>query len=232
MELVEAVKKQDVEKVKVRRPLEAGSSTESGPWRGVSLGLGQWTLDAVVACPIRPCWVESSPCVIHHSGNSDAACRRSSLPVRTSSSVTRTLPCRLAESLNFSPPPSPAIAVSRDFLKFAAFYGCASGVRDGDYSESSREYSLPLTVTQNEHLVDPRGEPAVLFSGTGWVLRYPRGAHPRTRPRRAQQWQHRAALCGLVRQSPNRRIARRCQRRHERPERQRVRRLRSRRIGR
>ena len=27
---------------------------------------------------------------------------------------------------------------SRDFLKFATFDGCASGVRDGDYSESSR----------------------------------------------------------------------------------------------
>jgi hypothetical protein len=26
----------------------------------------------------------------------------------------------------------------RDFLKFATFAGCASGVRDGDYSESSR----------------------------------------------------------------------------------------------
>ncbi len=30
---------------------------------------------------------------------------------------------------------------------------------------SPREYSLPLTVTQKEHLVDPRGEPAVLFFG-------------------------------------------------------------------
>ena len=40
------------------------------------------------------------------------------------------------------------------------------------------EYSLSLTVTQT--IVDPRGEPAVLCSGTGWVLGYPRGAHPRT----------------------------------------------------
>ncbi len=38
-------------------------------------------------------------------------------------------------------------------------------MRDGDYSESSREYSLSLTVTQNEHSVDPRGEPAVLRFG-------------------------------------------------------------------
>ena len=61
MELIEAVKKQDVEKVEVRRPLEAGSSTESGPSRGVCLGLGQWAPEAVVARPIRPCCVESSP---------------------------------------------------------------------------------------------------------------------------------------------------------------------------
>ena len=45
-ELIEAVRKQDVEKVKVRRPLEAVSSTEHGPSRGVCLGLGQWTLEA------------------------------------------------------------------------------------------------------------------------------------------------------------------------------------------
>ena len=59
MELIEAVREQDVEKVEVRRPLEAVSSTESGPSRGVCLGLGQWTLDAVVAIPIRPCCVDS-----------------------------------------------------------------------------------------------------------------------------------------------------------------------------
>jgi hypothetical protein len=111
MELIEAVKKQDLEKVQVRRPLEAVSSTEYGPSRG----LGQWSLDAVVARPIRPCCVESSPYVRHHSGNFDAACRRSSVPVGTSSSVTGTLPCDIAESPDFSPPPSPAIAVSATF---------------------------------------------------------------------------------------------------------------------
>ena len=115
MELVKAVREDDVEKVEVRRLLYAFLSTESGPSRGVCLGLGQWTLDAVVARPIRPCCVESSPYVRHHSGNFEAACRRSSVPVRTSRSVTRTLPCRLAESHNFSPPPSPAIAVSATF---------------------------------------------------------------------------------------------------------------------
>ncbi len=48
--LIKAVREQDVEKVKVRRLLEAVYSTESGPSRVVCLGLGQWTLDAVVAC--------------------------------------------------------------------------------------------------------------------------------------------------------------------------------------
>ena len=113
--LIEAVKKQDVKKVKVRRLLEAGSSTECCPSRGVCLGLGRWTLDAVVARPIRPCCVESSPYVRHQPGKFDAACRRSFVPVWTSSSVTRTLRCRLAESHNFSPPPSPAIAVPATF---------------------------------------------------------------------------------------------------------------------
>ena len=69
---------------------------------------------------------------------------------------------------------------SRDFLKFGTFDGCASGVRDGEYSRVLSENSLSLTATQNEDIVDPRGERAVLFSGTGWVLGYPRRAHPRT----------------------------------------------------
>ena len=115
MELIEAVQEEDVEKVEVRRLLEAFLGTESGPSRGVCLGLGQWTLDAVVARPIRPCCVESSPYVRQHSCNLDAACRRSSVPGTTSRSVTRTLPCRLAESPDFSPSPSPAIAVSATF---------------------------------------------------------------------------------------------------------------------
>ncbi len=115
MELVEAVQKQDVEMVKVRRPLETVSSTESGPSRAVCLGLDQWTLDAVVARPIRPSCVESGPCVRPQSGDCDAACRRSSKPVTTSNSVARTLPCRPAESPDFSPPPSPAIFVPATF---------------------------------------------------------------------------------------------------------------------
>jgi hypothetical protein len=115
MELIKAVKEQDFEEAEVRRPLEAVSSIEYGPSRGVCLGLGQWTLDSVVARPIRPCCVESSPYVRQQSGNFDGACRRSFVPVTTSISVTRTLPCRLAESPDFSPPPSPAITVSATF---------------------------------------------------------------------------------------------------------------------
>jgi hypothetical protein len=42
------------------------------------------------------------------------------------------------------------------FPKFATFDGCASGVRDGDYSESSREYSLPLTVTVTQNRTHSR----------------------------------------------------------------------------
>ena len=59
----------------------------------------------------------------------------------------------------------------------------------------------------------------------------PWGPTPHTRPRRAQRWLDRAALCGEIRQSPNRPIARRIRRRRERPGPQRVRRLRLRRIG-
>jgi hypothetical protein len=61
--LIKAAEKKDWEKVKVRRPLEAVSSTEYGPSQAVRLKLGQWTLHAVVARPIRPCCAESSPYV-------------------------------------------------------------------------------------------------------------------------------------------------------------------------
>jgi hypothetical protein len=77
---------------------------------------------------------------------------------------------------------------------------------------------FPLTFTQNENAVDPRGLRAVLFSGTGWVWGTPLESTPSPRPRRAQLWHHRASLCGAIRQSPNRPIARRIRRRRERPE--------------
>jgi ankyrin repeat protein len=44
------------------------------------------------------------------------------------------------------------------------------------------EYSLSLTVTPTDNTVDPRGLPAVLCSGTGWVLGYPWGPPPHPGP--------------------------------------------------
>jgi len=216
----------------VRRLLGAVYSTEYGPSRGVCLGLGQWTLDAVVARPIRPCCVESSPCVRHQSGKFDAACRRSFVPVRTSSSVTRTLPCRLAESRNFSPPPSPAIAVPATFSSLPRLMDARAGC-EMVTTPSPREYSQPLTVTQNRTYSRPSGRACCfVFRVPVGYWGTPVGPTPAPRPRRAQIWPHRAALGGDVRQSPNDPIARRCRRRRGRPGLQRVRRLRSRRIGR
>jgi hypothetical protein len=51
MELVEAVRDQDWEMAKVRRPLEVVSGAEYAPSRGVCLALGQWTLDAFRRTP-------------------------------------------------------------------------------------------------------------------------------------------------------------------------------------
>ncbi len=68
----------------------------------------------------------------------------------------------------------------RDFLKCGTFDKCASGERDGEYSGFSRSTLFPLTVTQNENIVNPRGLRAVLFSGYRLGTGVPRGAHPRT----------------------------------------------------
>jgi hypothetical protein len=57
MELVEAAENQDWERVKVRRPLEAVSSSgECGPSRDVRLMHGQWTLKASSHAGFRPCY--------------------------------------------------------------------------------------------------------------------------------------------------------------------------------
>ena len=58
-----AAKEREWEKVEVRRPLEAVSSSKCGPTGAVRLGLGQWTVEAFVQRPIRPCYAESSPYV-------------------------------------------------------------------------------------------------------------------------------------------------------------------------
>ena len=147
------------------------------------------------------------------------ACRRSFVPVRTPRSVTRTLPCHLAESPDFSPPPSPAIAVSRE-----------RGARWRVLRVLS-EYSLSVNGYPNHSR--PSGRACCFVFGYRFgYWGTPVGPTPSPRPRRAQVWHDRAALGGAPRQSPNRPIARRIRRRRERPEPQRVRRLRLRRIGR
>ncbi len=230
MELFQAAENEEWEEVKVRRPLEAVPSTECGPSRGVCMGLGQWTLDAVVARPIRPCRVESSSCVRRPSGNLGDACRRSSGKVRTPRSVTRALPCHIAESHNFSPPPSPAIAVSATFRSLPRLVDARAG------SELARTPS-PLGVLSAVNVYPKRSTLGAceLFCFFGYRFGYwgtPVGPTFRTLARREQAWLHRAAHCGALRQSPNRPIARRIRRRRERPERLRVRRFRLRQIGR
>ena len=49
--LYSAVKNSEWETVEVRRPMEAGFNSECRPSRAVRLGLGRWTLEAVVAMP-------------------------------------------------------------------------------------------------------------------------------------------------------------------------------------
>jgi hypothetical protein len=66
------------------------------------------------------------------------------------------------------------------------------------------------------------GTPAVVFSGTGWVWGTPGGPTPSPIPGRAQAYMHCAALCGALRQSPNRPTIARRPRRRRRPELRRV----------
>jgi hypothetical protein len=70
----------------------------------------------------------------------------------------------------------------RDFLKFRTFSDArvASGMAS---APNPLGVLFPLTFTQNENAVDPRGLRAVLFSGTGWVWGTPVGSTPS--PRRA-----------------------------------------------
>ena len=127
-------------------------------------GFGQWTLEAFVPRRTRPCCAESSPYVRRPSEKFDAAFRRSSVKARTPRSVTRTLACHIAESHNFSPPPSPAIAVSATFRRLARLVDARAG---SEMASTPSPYGVlsPLTFTQNENAVDPRGVRAVLFSG-------------------------------------------------------------------
>jgi hypothetical protein len=173
-----------------------------------------------VARPIRPCCAGSPPYVRHHSGHFEAACRCSSVPVTTSRSVIRTLRCHLAESPDLSPPPPRAIAVSATFRRLARLTDARAG------SEVSTVNVYPKRSTLGASVLFCFFEYRVGYWGTPW------GPPPAPRPRRAQQWQYRAAPCGVQRQSPNRPIARRIRRRRGRQELLRVRRFRLRRIGR
>ncbi len=92
-----------------------------------------------------------TPCVRRPSGNFDSACRRSSVTVMTPRSVTRTLPCQIAESHHFSPRLSEVWHV---------WWMRERGARLRVLRVLS-EYPSPLTLTQNENAVAPRG--GVLF---------------------------------------------------------------------
>jgi hypothetical protein len=146
------------------------------------------------------------------------------VPVRTPRSVIRTPPCRLAESHDFSPPPSPAIAVFATFSSLPRLLDARAGCEMVTTPSPLGAFSI-VNGYPKRTLSRPSGR-ACCF-----VFRVPAGRWgtpveptPSLRPRRAQQvWLRRAALCGVQRQSPNRRIARRCQRRRDRPGRLRVR---------
>ena len=106
-ELYFAVKNEEWEKAEVRRQLEI-------VWRAVRLGPGHWTLEAVIARRIRSCCAEATPLRrAKPAGNVNFACRHSSMLVTTPSTVTSALPCPIAESRNFSPPPCPQSPFSR-----------------------------------------------------------------------------------------------------------------------
>jgi hypothetical protein len=112
----------------------------------------------------------------------------------------------------------------RDLFDVSHVSGCGSGGRDGEYSDSARS-TLAVNVYQNETW-STLGNTCYLVFEYRLGLCHPVGPTPSPRPRRAQLFylltQHRAALCGAIRQSPNRRIADRIQSRHRHPGRRRV----------
>jgi hypothetical protein len=76
----------------------------------------------------------------------DVACRRSSVPVTTPRSVTRTLPRHIAESPNFSPPPPPAIVVSATFRSLARLMDARAG---SELASTASPLGVLSTVTVN-----------------------------------------------------------------------------------
>ncbi len=125
MELIKAVCRQDVEKVKVRRLLEAVYSTE---YRS---GRCRHTPDSALLCriqPLRQAPVSQLLCCMQANlrAGQDVKFRGSYAPL-PSCPVSGFLAPSFARNRRFS-----------DFLKFGTVAGCASGGRDGDYSKSSR----------------------------------------------------------------------------------------------
>ena len=102
----------------MRCPLEAVSSSKCGPTRAVRLGLGQRTVEAFVARPIRPCYAESSP-LRQASPLSQFSFRMQALLSNGHDANSRDscapLPnCRISQVIA---PSSPAIAVSATFCR-------------------------------------------------------------------------------------------------------------------
>ena len=172
-ELYFAAKNQEWYKVEVSRPLEAVVYSERGPPRAVPLGFRLRTLEAFVASRIRPAMPNPPPDVAPRpAGNYSFACRGFSVPVTKSITKTRALPCRRAESRNFSPLASPAIVVSATFLSFA---------RLADAQAAAGWAWLPLTFPRTRP-VDPLGHRPVCFRVP--VGRSTLWGHPLTQPRR------------------------------------------------
>ena len=120
---------------------------ECGPSRAVRLGLAQWTLEAVVTRRIPALLCRTHP-LTQRQPRGHVLFRMQAL-LHAGRDANSRHPCA----------PLPYCRTSQ-FL-------AASFARRWELLQ----VLLPLTFTKNENMVDPRGLPAVLFSGTGWVVR-------------------------------------------------------------
>jgi hypothetical protein len=161
------------------RPFLAPSAVRREP---SALGLVS-TLEAFVARRTRPCCANPSPYVKCPSGDFDFACRRSSVPVRLprlcTRSEARTLPCHIAESHNFSPPPSPAIAVSATLRSLARLVDARAGSEMAT-TPSPLGVLFAVNVFPKRKRGRPSGPVLFCFRLPVGVLGYPLRVHPRT----------------------------------------------------
>jgi hypothetical protein len=142
------------------------------------------------------------------------------VPVRTPRSVTRMLPCHIAESHNFSPPLRPQSPFPR---LSEVWHVLGARVARWRVLRVRLEYALPLTFTKTKRQSTVGTCVRFCFRvpvGTG---AFPVGPTPSPRSRLAQRWLDRAALGGGPRQLSNRPIADGIQSRRQRPEPLRVR---------